>query len=586
VVFDDIHDRELELEGLRFQPRPMVEWLSPPRLLQSAAEVLVSDLFARFADKRELQTSEQGTGGQTYCERDEIWIDYASDVGDGFDSTSSIAWLLANEALEIEGNALPRGDVLILGGDEVYPAASREAYEDRFVGPYTAALPVSDPPARAPHLWVVPGNHDWYDGLTSFLRLFCQGRWIGGWKTHQRRSYFALRLPPPWWLWATDIQLDTELDDLQIAYFRSAAETMRPGDRLILCTAKPSWIKSDYEPESYRNLAFVERQLVPESVDLVATLTGDLHHYSRYQRDLAGTSGEDRDTRSIPTQRITAGGGGAYLSATHTLPRAVALPRMPWAPAAEQVEDTYTREQIYPDEASSRRKSWGAIVAPLRTRSFVVFLAVIYALLVASMISAIDARGGHLAARVSRDDWLDLLANAIGGASVLATTLLLLVLTAFADIRSWLVKLAVAIPHAAVHLAAAVSALWLATRVLNRGAPDLAVWSATLAGGALIGALAGSFIFGTYIFAMHRLFGERVPNHTNEAFAGQGIADYKCFLRVHVARDGPLTIYPIKLDEACRDWQYVHPPSGKATVIPKNGEEPKPGLLEEPILLP
>ncbi len=47
------------------------------------------------------------------------------------------------------------------------------------------------------------GNHDWYDGLTTFLRLFCVGRPIGGWRTEQTRSYFAARLPHDWWGWTS-----------------------------------------------------------------------------------------------------------------------------------------------------------------------------------------------------------------------------------------------------------------------------------------------------------------------------------------------------------------------------------------------
>jgi len=57
-----------------------------------------------------------------------------------------------------------------------------------------------------PLMLALPGNHDWYDGLTSFLRLFTQGRMIGGWRTEQKRSYFTVQLPHRWWLYAVDIQ--------------------------------------------------------------------------------------------------------------------------------------------------------------------------------------------------------------------------------------------------------------------------------------------------------------------------------------------------------------------------------------------
>lgn len=46
------------------------------------------------------------------------------------------------------GKLLPRGDVLILGGDLAYPNPSTETYELRFVGPFEQALP--PPPVRLP----------------------------------------------------------------------------------------------------------------------------------------------------------------------------------------------------------------------------------------------------------------------------------------------------------------------------------------------------------------------------------------------------------------------------------------------------
>ena len=62
-----------------------------------------------------------------------------------------------------------------------------------FAAQETAALPYLE--GAPPDMYALPGNHDWYDGLTSFMRLFCQGGWVGAWRTRQRRSYFAVKLP-------------------------------------------------------------------------------------------------------------------------------------------------------------------------------------------------------------------------------------------------------------------------------------------------------------------------------------------------------------------------------------------------------
>jgi len=67
--------------------------------------------------------------------------------------------------------------VLVFGGDQVYPSPSREEYQRRLVAPYAAAFG-DDTTSERPHVYAVPGNHDWYDGLSAFTRLFCSD--IGG----------------------------------------------------------------------------------------------------------------------------------------------------------------------------------------------------------------------------------------------------------------------------------------------------------------------------------------------------------------------------------------------------------------------
>src|SRR5262249_42329257 len=167
------------------------------------------------------------------------------------------------------------------GGDEVYPAASRTEYKQRLVRPYETALRKTGVPH--PHLFAIPGNHDWYDSLVSFSRLFCMKRWFAGWKTQQTRSYFAIKLPHGWWLLGTDVQLGSDVDAPQVEYFKKVAAHMADGDRVILCNAEPHWIYSgiysDYDTTVYNegNLAFLENHVLRKGVSIF--LAGDLHHY-------------------------------------------------------------------------------------------------------------------------------------------------------------------------------------------------------------------------------------------------------------------------------------------------------------------
>lgn len=124
----DLRDERDRLGGWVRQPE--VRWLDPSILARAGVEVAVSGTFGKFADKREIQTREQPAFD--YSDDDELWMDYLSDTGDGWAATQTMAWLLAQPSLTFDERELPRGKVLLLGGDQVYPTATTEAYEDRF----------------------------------------------------------------------------------------------------------------------------------------------------------------------------------------------------------------------------------------------------------------------------------------------------------------------------------------------------------------------------------------------------------------------------------------------------------------------
>ena len=150
-------DLREERDELGFIRQPEVRWLSPGLLARAGVEVAVSGTFGKFADKREIQREPQDP--LDYSSVGELWIDYLSDTGDGWDATYTMAWLLAQPSLPFGDEELPRGSILLLGGDQVHPTAGPETYEDRFIGPFAAALPQTDAP-QGPELYALPGNHD------------------------------------------------------------------------------------------------------------------------------------------------------------------------------------------------------------------------------------------------------------------------------------------------------------------------------------------------------------------------------------------------------------------------------------------
>jgi hypothetical protein len=310
----------------------------------------------------------------------DFWVDFVADLGDGFNATHTIARLLAEPVLRIGDERLQRGHVLVMGGDQVYPTATREQYRDKMEGPYMAALPCVINEAAAPCIYALPGNHDWYDGLTSFLRLFCHQRWIGGWRTQQKRSYFAVKLPHRWWLWGIDIQLAADIDLPQIEYFEKIADDDPhfAGSNVILCTGTPSWTEEIRKKKNkdrledgngYANLGFFEKRvIVKRGAEPVLTLTGDAHHYCRY----AGAHPETAKQR----HKITAGGGGAYLLGTHAMPAEIELDD---SLKDEDPPVVYKRgPALFPTRKESFRITLGALKFPWKGWKLALMLGAIY----------------------------------------------------------------------------------------------------------------------------------------------------------------------------------------------------------------
>jgi hypothetical protein len=530
---------------LGFTPQQGVRWLSPTELSRTAVSVVLSDIFGAYADKRELQQC--GVFAQGICDHDgdERWVDYVSDIGDGFDATYSVASLLAGAKLELDGVCLPRGEVLVMGGDEVYPAGSAHSYEQRTTRVYAAALPESAEPR--PTIYAVPGNHDWYDGLTAFLRVFAQQKPIGGWDTAQRRSYFALRLPQRWWLLAVDIQLDSYIDQPQLAYFGEVAKELRPGDGVILCTARPSWYEAGRGDEgSFRRLGyFAEQILAGTGAHVRLVLTGDSHHYSRYT---------DPDSGQV---LLTSGHGGAYTAATHHLPPSLEVPSRLTDPGEEPRPVTYDRgDRTWPPQDVSRREALGVFRLPFRNPGFWALLGGVHA--------------GFVAALLTRNvlAWVTILTVMIAGAVGFASP----------DRRGYRAKARFGLPHAAAQVALGYGA-YEAAFALTEG---WARWVAAVVAGPVVWAVAG--FVAAELTAVYLLVASHHRANVNELFAAQSRDDHKGFVRLHIGTDGALRVYPIGIADVGRRWR-ANPDTDPGTPWLVPAEPLAPELIEKPFTI-
>jgi Calcineurin-like phosphoesterase len=532
-----------------------VRWLSPTELARTGLKVLLGSLFGQYVDKRELQQGPSFDQGLCFDHNadagpnEPYWLDFVSDIGDGFDPTYSVASLLAGDLHGLEGSdrdVLRRGSVLVMGGDEVYPSGDVRNYERRTTGVYATALPTAAEPR--PVAYAIPGNHDWYDGLTSFLRIFGQSHDIGGWATQQRRSYFALRLPHHWWLFGLDIQLNTYIDRPQLEYFREAATRMVDGDRLILCTAKPAWYVQD--PRKSVGMVhlthFLKYTLAGRDLKVPLVLSGDTHHYARYE-----TVDEGR-----PQNLITAGIGGAFLASTDPLREDIKASRRLSDPDASRHESRpYRLRKCWPSAERSRVLSGGGWRVPFRNPS----LPMLFALFQAGFIAA--------AMRDLLSVLIGLVALAVAGSISFARPR-----QSGAWVkRGWGVSLAV--PQLAMS--------WGIAELCSLIADD---WSdvgvvATVGVAALVSGWLAGLLLGVWMIVVSRF-----QVNVLDLFAAQSIEDYKGFLRLRIDPDGSLTVYPIGIERRVQAWQ-PGPEGGGPRLLPAAGEALRPTLLEPPIRL-
>jgi hypothetical protein len=554
--------RSLDPQELGFTPSPPVPWLAPLLLISTGVRTLLALLFGAYLDKRELQNALSSEVHQEIGTDGELWLDYVADLGDGFNATYSVAYLLAQPELDVDSHRLPRGQMLVMGGDQVYPTASGEAYENRCKGPYQAALPLPPTDGPQPTLYAIPGNHDWYDGLTAFLRLFVRSRDdnIGGWRTPQSRSYFAVQLPADWWLFAVDEQSGSYLDDPQLSYFEQAAAQLGPQSRIILAVPAPAWVKAVDNPKAYDSIDyFIRTVLAPTGAQVRVILSGDLHHYARY-------AGEDR-------QLIHCGGGGAYLYPTHRLPERIEVPPRDTLARRASPSRPYDLAGRFPEASRSRRYGWGIFGRlPRRNPGFVTLVGALQTLLMLAIAGVATQRAGATGQRLF----------SIPLVIMLAITLLSAVFFAQPTtgsgnrrVRHWLLGVLHGLAYIALGAAGAWAWLQLPFQDWPGPLPALGV--------VLIYWPVAGFV-ASQVTAAYLLVAGAFGVNLNELFAGQGIEDAKSFLRMHITADGTLTIYPVGVDRVARDWQANPDQTADSPwLIPKQALRAR--LIETPIRL-
>jgi hypothetical protein len=343
------HLRHLAASAIATEDIDSRDWMTPDNpheLVQRMAMIL-------GATRSDAATLTQALGH-------DLWVDYVSDTGDDVSVSRAVARLVLSpyELPDPHDSTrtllAPRGDVLLFGGDTAYPVATATEIKNRVVVPFNQVL--SENPNLKPRVLLgIPGNHDWYDGLDGFGRMFrrrvvseaeeaplkgerrtrlslyadfARQFMLGGhvqkpnaldlsgyWPV-QNASYFALPIAPGITLLAVDRQLK-DIDTRQAAFFQGLLNANLSASPWVVLP-DPVYAFGVPSPTGTGMIRDLGLSLRSRPHLVVA---GDIHHY---RRELEG-----------PTMHVTAGGGGAFLHPAPLGPRAERPAVAEWPTAAQ-----------------------------------------------------------------------------------------------------------------------------------------------------------------------------------------------------------------------------------------------------------
>ncbi|XP_006342611.1 uncharacterized protein [Solanum tuberosum] len=480
--FEKLKKKQMKPEFL-----DMVPWYSGTSadLFKTVFDLLVSvTVFVGRFDMRMMQAAmskiEDGAKQDDllydqFSEEDGIWFDFMADTGDGGNSSYTVARLLAQPSIHAQNNdsklTLPRGRLLLIGGDLAYPNPSAFTYEKRFFRPFEYALQppiwykedhiaVKKPELPSgvtelrqyvgPQCFVIPGNHDWFDGLQTFMRYICHKSWLGGWFMPQKKSYFALQLPKGWWIFGLDLALHSDIDIYQFKFFSELIrDKVGENDSVIIMTHEPNWLLDWYfDQVTGKNVSYLIRDHLNGRCRL--RIAGDVHHYMRHKFV------ESKSDKQVYVQHLLVNGcGGAFLHPTHVFKNFNNL-----------YGTTYECKNPYPTFEDSSRIALGNILKFRKKNWQFDFIGgIIYFMLAFSMfpqcrldhIFKDDTFSGHMGTFF--DTVWGTFMYIFGRSYVSLTGTVLLLIIAISFVPStvpWKKKVVIGILHVSAHLAAAV----------------------------------------------------------------------------------------------------------------------------------
>jgi Calcineurin-like phosphoesterase len=330
---------EYEDETVRPGKRRQFSWISPKPLWESRNDKIARWLGDTTHHERMRWVEAQRRKGidpklpiTRYADEEKVAFMVLGDPGEGDDSQYQVLRPLRTTSTDT--------DFTFIVSDVIYPAGDWHEYRAKFYWPYKG-LPGP--------IYAVPGNHDWYDGLSGFMMLLCgadpdlrppfkasksrfkrafrdlvwrepseaQQDQLEKIKEHrpepsgQRLPYFAIELKELV-LVGIDTGIQSGIDAEQGEWLRKISSGPKAK---ILLTGKPLVVDARRKtcPIEGGDGATVNEIVDDPSNRYIAVIGGDIHNFQRYPVRLL-------DDRVI--QHIVTGAAGAYTKATHTIPTA------------------------------------------------------------------------------------------------------------------------------------------------------------------------------------------------------------------------------------------------------------------------
>ncbi|MCI3936886.1 metallophosphoesterase [Chryseobacterium aahli] len=606
-----------------FIPRNSVEWFNLPGLLNTFKRVSLSTDTLSIIDKREVQDSfgkdfsdvpfQRQLDNKSNGEK-AFWFDFTADTGDGFDSTMNVFYPLTRNKISYQYGTgfleLDRADMLVVGGDLVYPDATETNYIDRFKGPIRLLFPSDKQNVKGGRfaknntlLVATPGNHDWYDGLNAFFRMMCQQKRVGYYQTIQQRSYFAYKLTDRVHILGVDNQLMGDVDIPQLEYFvRYIVDLAKTKTKIkqyfILLIAEPNWYGYVGEDRGKRRqrmdsleyfimemkktaqYSHVLEENPDFEIEFKMILCGDIHHYAHYEF-FPKSEEEKIDIQHL----VTSGGGGAFGHFTDFLQEKIRIPDFTTR-FGEFVN--YKLKKTYPDKENSKKLNHYNLLFPFYNIWFTVMLigiaffsSYIYvhndgfflrtlALLLMPVIVTFIVYKVASPERSSKEIWIDNFLYSIMFLSSFCLQIFMM--------RDLYDSMKIDNVNIGTFLSNKIPQLFNLFNLDEEKTNDFLNFNERRSIVFIVLGLLQSFFFGFYLWFCYRFFGK----HVTEASSSRVLKHKRNFLKFKIT-DSQITVYTIGI-EKCYPWKSLL--KGKKAVdlqkeIYKSQENPEVFLKEK-----